>query len=168
MKILTILILSFYTLVALSGSSDQVSVSTEPSNISCSKLKNSCEYYTCIEAKKQCGDFGYLKSFGHKYCQRFQDIISTKLSQNGRIWLQDVRSCLIDKLSKIDPQIGCYGLKNEAFKSHVPCYKKSGFCELKKWDKYHIIKTIKSELKNRQVLKSGLKILRSCRWIRFY
>ena len=168
MKLLIITLLFSFSTFAISDSSNQVLRLSSTSAISCGKLKDSCEYYTCVESKKQCGESGYLQSFGHKYCQRFQDKISKKLSQRGRIWLQEVRSCLIDELSKISPQIGCYGLKKMAFRSHVPCYQKTRFCELNKWDKYHVIKTLKSELKNRHVLAAGIRVLKSCRWIRFY
>lgn len=162
MKILLSLSFILYSGFAFSA------VAETSNNYNCSELRNTCEYYTCIETQKQCGPSGYLQSFGYKYCHRFQDEIAQNLSPAGRVWLHEVRSCLIDELSKISPQTGCYNLKKLAFRSHIPCYQKTSFCNLKKWDKYHVLKALKSELKSFQVFKAGLKILRSCRWIRFY
>jgi|SaaInlStandDraft_5_1057022.scaffolds.fasta_scaffold101414_1 hypothetical protein len=140
----------------------------EPATKDCSKLKNSCEYYLCLETQKKCGESGYLKSFGHKYCHRFQTYTSKTLSHQGKIWLRSVRSCLIDELTKMDPALSCQQLKQNAFYSHAPCYIKTKFCNLKLKDKYKIIKAIGRGSMNRHAMASGIRVLRSCRLVRWY
>jgi hypothetical protein len=133
----------------------------------CNTLKTSCEYYLCVEAQKSCGDRGYLKSFGHNYCYKYENIITKNFSPKGKKWLKDVRECLIDELSKLDNNLTCREIKAQAFASHGPCYKKKKFCNLRKRDKYQLIKSLRREIKNPQILKAGIKIIRSCKWFPF-
>jgi len=134
----------------------------------CSELTQDCEYYLCLETQKQCGSQGYLKSFGHKYCNRFQKYTQFNVSPKAQLWLSDVRSCLIRKLEEINQGLTCSELKQAAFKSHVPCYIEAKFCNLNYKDKYQIIRAIGRALRKPQVLRAGLRVLRSCRLIRLY
>ncbi len=130
----------------------------------CSKLSNSCEYYLCVESQKSCGDFGYLKSFGHRYCMQFQNKVYPRFTDKGRIWLEDVKSCLISEIEKMPQDLSCQSLKNRAINSHYKCYYQANFCKLNKREKLLLIKTARRELKSFKFLKLGYKVLRSCRW----
>lgn len=130
----------------------------------CSKLKDDCEYYSCIEKQKTCGKKGYPLAFGKKYCLRFKDFTSKKMSHAGRRWLDEVRTCLIEQVELMPETISCGSLKNKALQSHFHCYYKVNFCRLSKRDKFQVIKTMKSEFNNKQIIKLGWRVLRSCKW----
>ena len=134
----------------------------------CSELQDSCEYYLCIENQKQCGNAGYLKSFGHKYCHRFEKYTSNSISDHGKKWLDAVRSCLIREMTQMDPNLSCNQLKRQAFNTHYACYVETKFCNLSYLDKYKIIRAVGRGFRNSQVLRTGIRVLRSCRFIRFY
>lgn len=133
----------------------------------CSHLKTSCEYYLCLETQKKCGSKGYLKSFGHAYCYKFENTVASSFSPKGRKWLKEVRECLIDELSQMNPKISCSKLKKQAFDSHIPCYKKTHFCRLSKYNKYQVMKSIASAIKDPKIISAGFEILKSCKWTPF-
>ena len=137
-------------------------------NVDCSTYKNSCEYYLCLETQKKCGENGYLKSFGHRYCQRYEKEITNQFSTEAKDWLINVRTCLIDELDSVSQALSCGQLKRYAINSHVKCYIKTKFCNIPRKDKITLLKSVADVPKEYQLLSSGIRILRSCRVIRFY
>lgn len=134
----------------------------------CIEMKDDCQYYLCVEAKKSCGDRGYLKAFGHKYCQDFKAVSSSMYSPRAMQWFGEVRSCLIRKITEMDKNLTCNELKNQAFKSHLPCYLETNFCDLRLLDKLNIVAVLKNELQNPAIIKLGLKIMHSCSLLKSY
>jgi hypothetical protein len=128
----------------------------------CSELKTECEYYLCIEAKKKCGDKGYLKSFGYKYCSKFSNRQESYFSALSQHWIQKTKICLIDSIDILDPNLSCRSFKKAAFKQHTECYVSSGFCALPRKDKGKILKTIAFELLKPRTIISGVGIVKSC------
>jgi hypothetical protein len=129
----------------------------------CNQLKTSCEYYLCLESQKNCGEDGYLKAFGHSYCYKYKNVLTHKFSKKGQKWLTDVRECLISELANFESNISCSQIKKQAFASHTPCYKKTNFCDLRKRDKLQLIKSLQEDIVNPQILKAGIRVLKSCK-----
>jgi len=128
----------------------------------CASLKNSCEYYRCVEAKMTCGFTGYPQGFGQKYCLRFKRN-QPKFTDQGKLFIERTRNCLINQLDKMDASIKCSKIKKQSFKDHVPCYVESGFCQLSGHDRNELYKTIWPSLWRFNVLTSGLKIQWICK-----
>ncbi len=130
----------------------------------CKELKTDCEYYLCIEAQKKCGSKGYLKSFGHKYCQRFEMRSDTYFSLSTQKWIQQTKNCLIKKIDSFSSEkTSCKELRVKAFSSHVSCYVDAGFCEIDKKEKKKIYKIIGAAKLQPRIIKAGLQIRKSCR-----
>jgi hypothetical protein len=129
----------------------------------CSKLQNDCEYYSCISQEKSCSSDSYPLAFGRRFCLRYGANIS-KFSENGKSWIENVRQCLIREMETFESDLSCSELQNKAFKSHIPCYVKSGFCELSLSDKRKIMQTLWPSLGNPQVISDGMAVLKSCFW----
>lgn len=127
----------------------------------CSRYTNDCEYYLCISAEKGCDRRDYPVRFGHRFCLRYSKRIES-FSEEGKIWVDNVRSCLIKKMEELDQELNCSQLKVQAFKTHVPCYLESGFCQLKLKDKRAVIDTVWPTIRNVYVLAGGINILKSC------
>jgi hypothetical protein len=134
----------------------------------CSQIKDDCQYYLCLETQKSCGKKGYLRAFGHKYCQDFKEARNMGLSSQTKKWLVEVRTCLIRKLDEMDKDLTCSEIKKQAFNSHFPCYVETKFCNLRKRDKLKIITMLRKEIKKPAIIKLGINIMRSCRVIRWY
>ncbi len=123
-----------------------------------------CEMYSCLEAKNglNCGDRGYFRGYGQKYCARFSAITGEFMSDAGREWLAGVRSCLLDEVeSLLEDTSSCSDIRQGAFDSHPQCYLDSGLCSLPPSDWAHIVATISpwdNDLK--QVILSGAGCLR--------
>jgi hypothetical protein len=130
-------------------------------NSSCDNYLNDCQYYTCIEASKHCGKKGYLLSFGNKYCHKFANK-SEKFSLQGRLWMNQVRDCLIRQLDHLNPEVSCRKYKQAAIDQHGPCYINSGYCELPDKDKNVILKIIRDSLWKPTLFKAGITVLRQC------
>lgn len=137
----------------------QVSNAVADSN--CREIENDCEYYSCVSESRHCRNSSYLIRFGRKYCLRY-DNRRPSFSLNGRIWIDNVRGCLIRHMNTYPETMSCKEFKNVAFKDHVPCYLESGFCELSKSDRLEILKTIWTSLGNFQILSNGFKVIQSC------
>jgi|MDSW01.2.fsa_nt_gb hypothetical protein len=118
-----------------------------------------CEMYSCLEAQNglNCGDRGYFRGYGQKYCARFSAITGEFMSDAGRQWLANVRSCLLDEVeSLLEDTSSCKDIRQGAFDSHPGCYVQSGLCSLPPSDWGHIVATISpwdNDLK--QVILSG-------------
>ena len=128
----------------------------------CQQFLDDCEYYSCIEAEKQCGDRGYPIGFGRKYCMRFEER-QAKLSLEGQEWMKRVRSCLIAGMEESTDGLSCREFKRSAVKLHVPCYVDSGYCQLSKKDKKAVIKMISWSMWRPSLLNAGLRVLKSCK-----
>ncbi|MBT6179921.1 MAG: hypothetical protein HOI23_21950 [Deltaproteobacteria bacterium] len=131
---------------------------------SCSEYENfndcqMCEMYSCLESEHDlnCGQRGYFRGYGKKYCERFSAITGEFMSDAGRLWLADVRECLLGEVERIiEKTSACSGIRQEAFDSHPQCYIDSGLCSLPPGDWAHIVATISpwdNDLK--QVILSG-------------
>ena len=127
----------------------------------CQHLIEECAYYACVEGIKKCGERKYFIGFGLKYCNSF-DFRSAKFSEEGKLWLDDVKSCLIESIDSLDESLSCRKLKKASISSHVNCYVKSGYCNLSFRDKKEVIKTIKGALWRPSILRAGLKINFKC------
>jgi hypothetical protein len=127
----------------------------------CQEFANDCEYYSCIEQSKHCGKYGYLMNFGDKYCRKFtskEKLLSTK----GKIWMSNVRSCLIRKLENVDQDLSCQKYRKAAIDQHIPCYTESGYCQLNKKDKNVILKIISGSLWKPTLISAAIKVLKYC------
>ena len=118
-----------------------------------------CEMYSCLESEHglDCGQRGYFRGYGQKYCERFSAITGEFMSDAGRTWLTNVRTCLLSEVESIlEKTSSCSGIRQEAFDSHPQCYIDSGLCALPPGDWAHIVATISpwdNDLK--QVILSG-------------
>lgn len=146
----TLLILLFMSFNALADDSN------------CQQYLDDCEYYSCIEAEKQCGRRGYPIGFGRKYCLRFEERQSN-FSDEGRAWMERVRSCLIRGMEEAPEALSCRKFKRAAVKQHVPCYVESGYCELSKKDKKAVIKMIRWSLWRPSLAFAGIRVLKACK-----
>lgn len=129
----------------------------------CEELKDDCEYYSCISEIKNCPRTSYPLNFGRRYCLRYTNRLAN-FSLTGKTWVENVKRCLIQEMMNFEEGLSCRGLRQKAFRSHIPCYVENGFCELGLRDKRQIIKTIWPSFKSLGVLKDGLSILQSCRF----
>lgn len=127
----------------------------------CASVKDTCEYYRCVEAQATCGFRGYPRGFGQKYCLRFQHN-QVKFSDQGQLFIERTRNCLINHLDKMDSSVKCSKIKKQSFKDHIPCYIESGFCSLSNHDRKELYKTIWPSLWRAKVLISGIKMIRIC------
>lgn len=127
----------------------------------CQEFSNDCEYYSCVSEAKHCESYSYPLQFGKRYCLRFTDRLKN-FSARGKMWVEEVRKCLIHNMSTYEEDVTCGQIRRKAFRDHVPCYVESGFCNLSLRDKRLIIKTALPALKNRFVIRDGLKILKAC------
>lgn len=128
----------------------------------CDEFKNDCQYYLCMEDKKHCGENGYFKNLGHKYCHKFSQFKDSSSPELDN-FVEETRNCLIDQITTIPIGTTCRKFKNLAYRQHVPCYIKSGFCELSFKDKRKVIYSIKGALWRPLVFKDGLRLLFKCR-----
>lgn len=128
----------------------------------CSKMSSDCEFYSCVEKNKLCGKRSYLIGFGHKYCNKFENK-EHKFSNEGKLWIEEVKRCLIREVDNLNDNLSCKKFKRSAIAHHVPCYVNSGYCHLKKKDKKNVVKIILTSLWRPSLIKAGLKVLSACR-----
>lgn len=127
----------------------------------CTQYANDCEYYSCVSDSKHCPDSSYPVSFGKRYCLRYEERMG-RFSDAGRIWIEEVRKCLIRDMETFESDLTCSQLRKRAFKGHVPCYVESGFCNLSVKDKARVVKTIWPSIRNVYILASGINVMRAC------
>jgi len=127
----------------------------------CSEINNDCEYYSCVAETKHCSKSSYLLRFGQRYCLRYNERRSA-FSASGIKWIEDVRSCLIRRMSFYESILSCRDLKSQAFMDHIPCYLESGFCDLSKSDRFQVLKTIWPSLGHFKILANGYEVFKTC------
>ena len=140
--------------------SQNVIASVDASN-QCSHLKGDCEFYACMEEEYKCGRTGYPSNFGGKYCLGFT-AIEKNFTERGKLWLQNTRACLMQKILNAPDYNNCEELREGSFADHVPCYVESGFCQLPIKDKLKVFKLIKRELFRIETIKTGFYTLYQC------
>ncbi len=123
----------------------------------CGRLIGSCDFYLCRERQGHCGEKGYYKGYGYKYCERFSRL-EPRLSAPGRDWLRKTLRCLqvyIDSNVPMDAR--CSTVKQMAFNSHPDCYVRSGVCFLDPGELALIFSVIDPEDNDlKQVLVTGV------------
>ena len=129
---------------------------------SCSSLANDCEYYLCLETQKNCGERGYLKSFGYKYCQKFSNQPDHFFSSQTRRWVNNTKECLINSIETSQVDLDCKSFKKLAFKQHKKCYISSGYCSLPVKEKFKVLKVIGFELLKPRAIFTGIPVIRAC------
>lgn len=127
----------------------------------CSHLKGDCEFYACMEEEYKCGRTGYPSGYGGKYCLGFTQI-EKDFSQEGRVWIEKTRACLMQRILQAPDYNSCQELRDGSFAVHVPCYVESGFCQLPLTDKLRITHLIKKELFRYDSIKTGFEVLYQC------
>ncbi len=128
----------------------------------CDKYIGQCEYYLCQESEYHCGEKGYLIHFGQHYCENFYQNLNHELSPKGQVWIDNVRTCLQNKMESFEASNSCRNLKKQAYRSHSDCYLKANFCQLSFSDKKKIIAFLKPELWKFRTQKEGIQVLYQC------
>ncbi|MDP5220372.1 hypothetical protein Q5Y75_24600 [Ruegeria sp. 2205SS24-7] len=131
-------------------------------------LGDQCSFYDqCVEKVNSCGNDGYAKGYGLKYCRRFAS--NTSLSEAGRKWRDATLICLQEELvgSVLFSEKSCHETKKIAFDSHPRCYVQNGsgisICDLTKEDYWEISKIIDFEdIFGEDGLTQFLKTLKLC------
>jgi hypothetical protein len=107
----------------------------------CKPSGDTCSFYNCVESRYSCGPEGYPLGYGLKYCNGFQENLSS-FSSKGVAWVKATRLCLQQSLVKSNCASSCDSLKSVAFDSHASCYVDSGVCTLSPSDWLAIEKTV--------------------------
>ena len=123
----------------------------------CGDLIGSCDFYQCRERRHPCGEEGYYKGYGYKYCKRFSRL-EPHLTVPGRDWVRKTLRCLQEHIDcNIPVDSPCSAVKKSAYDSHPDCYVLSGVCflDLNEWRKIlAVIDSKDNDLK--QVLITGV------------
>lgn len=127
----------------------------------CEDLASDCEYYSCVEETKHCGKNGYALGFGRKYCKKFERS-SHRFSESGKMWIEEVKECLIDNLGRTSQELSCNNFRKAQVKNHIPCYVNSGYCSLNDRDKFQIKRVVYKTMWRPSFILSALKILTMC------
>lgn len=141
----------------------QISMSSQPAEPEevCRDSLGTCEYYLCRDRKHPCGDRGYYRGFGHKYCNRFTNDTRPRMTTTGQEWLDCVRNCLQEHLEQnVAVDADCGDAKASAIASHARCYVQCGLCSLPPGDLTRIQDAVDSEDKDlSQVLETIARCL---------
>ena len=126
-----------------------------------------CDYYACLEDEMQCGPDGYLAGFVGKYCERFTGVTYDRMSPQGKVWMEEVRECLITRLDEGRfPGESCSELKKRGLADHQTCYLDAGICQLPLGDWLGIVATLSPhEFPFLQALGVGIPCVRD--WMGF-
>ena len=96
----------------------------------CGDLIGSCDYYLCRERQHPCGEAGYYKGYGYKYCERFSQL-EPRLSAPGKDWVRKTLRCLQEHIDRNVPtDTPCPQVRKSAYDSHPGCYVRGGVCFL--------------------------------------
>jgi hypothetical protein len=126
---------------------------------------NRCSFYSC--ANKSVEEAGictkndpnaYFINYGEKYCQRFSEKTSQKISDKGKVWLNKTLVCLqnaVISFCHINSCSSCKKIRELAYGSHADCYTKSGLCYLNPYDLFLI--GVTPDIKNDVLNEDGLK-----------
>jgi hypothetical protein len=125
--------------------------------------EKSCNSYLYQEALRNCGPEGYILKYGHRECRRFLEKEKKGVAPEVQAWFVKVRFCLQERLAQIPEKIPCSKVKKLSFQDHQVCYKQTGFCQLKLSHKRKIIRSLRLTSLTPRSVKSGLKIISSCR-----
>ncbi|KAF3934950.1 hypothetical protein ABW19_dt0208494 [Dactylella cylindrospora] len=97
----------------------------------CTPSATSCDFYTCLDDKADCGPTGYPLGYALPFCEAITAVAPT-LSTQGQAWFSATKLCLQEALTtEASCQTSCFDIFTNAFASHVPCYIDSGFCSIK-------------------------------------
>ncbi|KYG62436.1 hypothetical protein AZI86_16520 [Bdellovibrio bacteriovorus] len=128
----------------------------------CAVSSTSCEFYSCMEQKTQCGDSGYWKKLGLYYCQKFL-FHESDFSPASQKWLQDSRLCLQKRSQHLaSAGLTCDQMREEALDTHVGCYVDTGFCKLNLQDKNKIYWRLSSAMAYPAIWKQVFKVSQIC------
>lgn len=106
-------------------------------NTFCSDKIGTCDYYSCLEEKNQCGNQGYYLNFGKYYCEKYSSQ-ANYYSESGQTFLQNIRRCLQEKLEEVNQLPSCIDIKNMAIRTHKQCYTENNYCALPAGDKFRV------------------------------
>ncbi len=122
-----------------------------------------CEDYKELNYQLNCQAKDYLMSYGYKYCKKFENTINEKLSAQAQAWSKKTKKCLISNLKDFIKynSPSCKELSSFAITDHTKCYIESGFCELKKKDKFVIYKSIDNKF-NLSFLSQAVQLNLGC------
>lgn len=125
----------------------------------------SCDYYLCKEAAQgdaPCGEDGYYLGYGFKYCERISLVARPRLSEEGKLWLDDARRCLMEEVERqLEDENSCSVVKQIALESHPGCYMDAGFCSLPWGDMWSVFMTVDpTDVEMQQVLATGISCFR--------
>jgi hypothetical protein len=156
----TTLLVFLFTILFLSSAPNSLLANANLEN-QCSHLQTECSFYECAEQELECGKRGYPLGYGLKYCSRFEQFLD-RFSQKGLEWMNRTRKCLTKEFAKINSANSCRQLKKLAFKSHVPCYIKSGYCELSQHDQRAINRVVWPSLWRLRSIAAGIQVKYIC------
>lgn len=129
----------------------------------CPASSGSCEFYSCMEQKTQCGENGYWKKLGLYYCQKFL-FHESDFSPASQKWLRASRLCLQQRSQHLaSTGLTCDQMRDEALDTHVGCYVDTGFCELTVQERNKIYWNLSSSLMYPAIWKQVFKIGQICR-----
>ena len=123
----------------------------------CGDLIGSCDFYLCRDRQHPCGEGGYYKGYGYKYCNRFTRL-EPRLSAPGRDWVRTTLRCLQEHIDRnIAVDAPCSEVKQSAFDSHPDCYVHGGVCFIDPGEWLEILRVIDLEDHNlKQALRTGM------------
>lgn len=127
----------------------------------CETEIGSCSYYACVSDHLGCGEKGYFRRFGLKYCRRFEKR-EPAYSGAGRLFLRRVRPCLQAELEN-ETDLACANAEERAGRHHVRCYLENGYCDLPPADQARLQRTIFVDILSRPALwLAAHEISRAC------
>lgn len=129
----------------------------------CIPKVGSCGFYACEEKRHHCGPRGYPLGYGFKFCQVFLNT-EREYSLPAKSWLRRVRVCLMESFKRVngDTHKTCRKVKNDSFRSHIGCYKRTGFCDLRSSDRLQIIWALRNSVIYPEAIRDGLAVMETC------
>ncbi|KAK2868020.1 hypothetical protein FQN49_003232 [Arthroderma sp. PD_2] len=129
--------------------------------------KDTCTFYkSCLEAAVTCGPDGYAIAYGDPNCNKLTPLLDD-FSDEGRVWVSDVRYCLQEKLVPYatgQKEASCEAIKEHAFATHPACFIDNGLCTLPPSDWLVILRAIGVEgiFGNKDVFIAAIKSASEC------
>ncbi len=124
----------------------------------------SCDYYRCRAgiAEQSCDVDNYYLEFGNKYCLRYAQMTEAKLSDEGQLWSQRIRTCLMNFAEdNILNEDTCIDVQRAAIESHTDCYTSTGFCALPVSDWLKVLATVSpSDFEFKSALITGVNCIK--------
>ncbi|KAI6229959.1 Stanniocalcin family protein [Aphelenchoides fujianensis] len=126
-----------------------------------------CNEYRTFEHERQCGPKGYFLAYGERYCNKFLDSVSS-FDEDGRKFIRCTATCLVDSMrSYLDQHSSgtCAAIEHDAYRQHVKCYLKCGFCGACKANRRALLSVYKaSDFFSFDAMRTVLSVLRKCGW----